>query len=264
MANQPAIGSVSGKIATLIFNRPEKRNALNEEMVQESIAILNGWSRDPSIGAIVVTGAGQAFCAGGDISMMATPAIEALALEQRIDGLRERQELPWLLYTIPKVTIAAVNGFAVGAGLAICLSCDMRIASDQARFSTGYANVGFAGDFGATWLLTHYVGVPKAKELLFLSEIIDAGEAHRLGLVNRVIPHQHFDTTVHDIADRIAHGPLISYRYMKANVNLAAGADFRTVLDREAEIHQRCGMTEDHKEGVRAFLEKRPPGFHGK
>jgi 2-(1,2-epoxy-1,2-dihydrophenyl)acetyl-CoA isomerase len=264
MPNQHAIGGVSDSIATLTFNRPEKRNALSKEMLEESIALLNGWKRDPSIGAIVVTGAGLAFCAGGDISMMATPEIESQMLEQRIDGLRERQELSWLLYSIPKVTIAAVNGPAVGAGLAICLACDLRIASDKARFGTGYANVGFAGDFGATWLLAHYVGAPKAKELLFLPEVIDAAEAHRLGMVNRVIPHQQLDTSVRDIASRIAHGPLISYRYMKANVNLAASADFRTVLDREAETHQRCGLTEDHKEGVRAFLEKRPPKFHGK
>ncbi len=258
-----AIGSVSDNTATLTFNRPEKRNALNEEMVDESIALLNGWSRDPSIGAIVVTGAGRAFCAGGDISMMATPEIEAQPLEQRIDGLRKRQELSWLLHSIPKVTIAAVNGFAVGAGLAICLACDLRIASEKAAFSTAYANVGFAGDFGITWFLTRYVGAPKAKELLFLPDIIDAAEAYRLGLVNRVVPHDQLDSSVRDIAGRIAHGPRLSYRYMKANVNLATDAGFRTVLDREAETHQRCSMTEDHKEGVRAFLEKRPPRFRG-
>jgi 2-(1,2-epoxy-1,2-dihydrophenyl)acetyl-CoA isomerase len=263
MPNPTAVGSVSDNIATLTFNRPEKLNALTEEMLEEAIALLKGWSRDPSIGAIVVTGAGRAFCAGGDISMMATPEIEVMALEQRIDGLRERQELSWLLYSIPKVTIAAVNGPSFGAGLAICLSCDLRIASDKASFGTAYAKVGFTGDFGAAWLLAHYVGAPRAKELLFLPEIIDADEAHRLGLVNRVVPHRKLDATVREIAKRIAHGPLISYRYTKANVNLAACADFRTVLDREAETHQRCGMTEDHKEGVRAFLEKRPPKFRG-
>jgi len=263
MSNQPAMGSVTDKIATLVFNRPDKRNALNKEMLDASIAFLNSWSRDPSIGAVIVTGPGQAFCAGGDISMMATPQTEALTLEQRIDGLRERQELSWLLYTIPKVTLAAVNGFAIGAGLGICLSCDLRIASEKARFGTGYANVGLAGDFGATWLLAHYLGAAKAKELLMLPEIIDAAEAHRLGLVNRVVPHQQLDASARDIAHRIAHGPLISYRYMKADVNLAASADFRTVLDREAETHQRCGMTRDHKEGVQAFLEKRLPIFRG-
>ena len=162
------------------------------------------------------------------------------------------------------MTIAAVNGFAMGAGLGICLSCDLRIASDQAKFGTAYAKVGFGGDFGTTWLLTHYAGAPKAKELLFLAETFDAAEAHRLGLVNRVVPHDQLEQHAREVAERIAHGPLTSYRYMKANVNMAATTDYRSMLDREAETHTRCGQTEDHKEGVRAFLEKRAPKFTGK
>src|SRR5437762_5203791 len=146
------------------------------------------------------------------------------SLEQNIDRLRASQELSWLLYSIPKITIAAVNGFAMGAGLGICLACDLRISSDQAKFGTAYAKVGFGGDFGTTWLLTHYVGAPKAKELFFLPDAIDAAEAHRLGLVNRVVPHDSLSPTVGQIAQRIAHGPLVSYRYMKANVNLSAQA----------------------------------------
>jgi 2-(1,2-epoxy-1,2-dihydrophenyl)acetyl-CoA isomerase len=264
MSQKSVIDSVSGGIATLVLNRPEKRNALSEEMVHESISILKAWSRDSSIGTIIITGAGPAFCAGGDISKMATPEIEARTLEQRIDGLQQRQELSWLLHSIPKVTIAAVNGFAVGAGLGICLACDLRIASDKAGFGTAYANVGLSGDFGTTWLLTQYVGAPKAKELLFLPDIIGAEEAYRLGLVNRVVPHRQLEESVREIAERIAHGPHISHRYNKANVNLAATADFRTAMDREAETHQRCCMSDDHKDGVRAFLEKRSPVFRGK
>ncbi|HMV49312.1 MAG TPA: enoyl-CoA hydratase-related protein, partial [Blastocatellia bacterium] len=184
--------------------------------------------------------------------------------EQQIDTLREAQELSWLLYNLPKVTIAAVNGHAMGAGLGVCLSCDLRIASESAKFGTAYAKVGFGGDFGTTWLLTRSVGAAKAKELFFLSDIIDAAEAHRLGLVNRVVAADQLAAQVAEIATRIAHGPLVSYRYMKANVNLAMNTDFRTLLDREAETHLRCGQTEDHKEGVRAFLEKRQPNFTGK
>jgi 2-(1,2-epoxy-1,2-dihydrophenyl)acetyl-CoA isomerase len=112
--------------------------------------------------------------------------------------------------------------------------------------------------------LTQYVGGPKAKELFFLSEIIDAAEAHRLSLVNRVVAHESLQPEVAAVASRIAHGPLTSYRYMKANVNLAASTDFRTLLEREAETHMRCSMTEDHKEGVRAFMEKREPRFTGR
>jgi 2-(1,2-epoxy-1,2-dihydrophenyl)acetyl-CoA isomerase len=256
------ITKVQDRVATLTFNRPDKLNALNAELLSGSIEALRSWSADPNIGAIVITGAGRAFCAGGDVSAMAEAS--AQSLEQNIDQLRASQELSWLLYNIPKVTIAAVNGFAMGAGLGICLACDLRISSDQAKFGTAYAKVGFGGDFGTTWLLTHYVGAPKAKELLFLADPVDAAEAHRLGLVNRVVPHDQLQTETGSIAGKIAVGPLTSYRYMKANINLATHTDFRTLLDREAETHLRCGQTEDHKEGVRAFLEKRPPKFTGR
>src|SRR5215472_14529929 len=254
--------NVHDRVATITFNRPDKLNALNAELLSASIDTLRGWCKDPDIGAIVVTGAGRAFCAGGDVSAMAQPTDQSH--EQNIDRLRQMQELSWLLYNIPKVTIAAVNGFAMGAGLGICLACDLRISSDQAKFGTAYAKVGFGGDFGTTWLLTHYVGAPKAKELLFLAEPIDATEAHRLGLVNRVVPHDQLEAATQAVAAQIAHGPLTSYRYMKANINLATHTDFRTLLDREAETHLRCGQTQDHKEGVRAFLEKRAAKFSGR
>jgi len=252
---------VTDRIATLAFNRPEKLNALSQDVIDESIGTLRKWSADPAIGVIVVTGIGRAFCAGGDVSNMAKSS--DLSLEQSIDGLRDWQELSWLLYNIPKVTIAAVNGFAMGAGLGVCLACDLRIASDQAKFGSAYAKVGYGGDFGTTWLLTHYAGAPKAKELMFLADVIDAAEAHRIGLVNRVVAQDQFESAVTDWAARIANGPLTSFRYMKANINLATHTDFRAVLDREAETHLRCGQTKDHKEGVAAFLEKRAPKFTG-
>lgn len=268
MPEEPILTHIENKVATLTFNRPDKLNALSRELLAQSAESLKRWSRDPEVGAIVVTGAGRAFCAGGDVSNMAkqneAPASLPESLEAQIDGLREAQELSWLLYNMPKVTIAAVNGHAMGAGLGVCLSCDLRIASDAAKFGTAYAKVGFGGDFGTTWLLARSVGAPKAKELFFLSEIIDAAEAHRLGLINRVVAADQLMAQVGEIASRIAHGPLVSYRYMKANVNQAMISDFRTLLDREAETHLRCGQTEDHKEGVRAFLEKRQPSFNGK
>lgn len=259
---EEVLGNVSDRVATLTFNRPDKLNALSHDLLSRSISTLNDWSRDPEIGCIVITGTGRAFCAGGDVSTMA--ADDSETLESKIDRLRGMQELSWLLYNIPKVTIAAVNGFAMGAGLGVCLACDLRIASDQSKYGTAYAKVGYGGDFGTTWLLTQYVGAPKAKELFFLGEIIDAPEAHRLGLINRVLPHESLRPEVDAIAARVAHGPLTSYRYMKANVNLAASTDFRTLLDREAETHMRCSMTEDHKEGVRAFMEKREAKFTGR
>ncbi len=224
---------------------------------------LREWGRDPEIGAIVVTGSGRAFCAGGDVSAMSKEGDDK-TLEQQIDSLREAQDLSWLLYNLPKVTIAAVNGHAVGAGLGIALACDLRFASSTAKFGTAYAKVGFGGDFGTTWLLAQYAGAPKAKELFFLGDNIDAAEAQRIGIVNRVFEGDQLMGEVAGMAARIASGPLTSYRYMKANVNLAASTDFRTLLDREAETHLRCGMTEDHREGVRAFMEKRSARFTGR
>lgn len=264
MSEQPILSHVENKVATLTLNRPDKLNALSRDLMAEAVSLLKQWAADPEVGAIVLTGTGRAFCAGGDVSNMAKESAEPPTLEQQVDGLRQAQELSWLLYNLPKVTIAAVNGFAMGAGLGICLSCDLRIASAQAKFGTAYAKVGFGGDFGTTWTLARYVGAAKAKELFFLADIIEAEEAHRIGLINRVVAHDELMAQVTEVAARIAHGPLTSYRYMKANVNLAQTTDFRTMLDREAETHLRCGMTEDHKEGVRAFMEKRRPNFTGK
>jgi 2-(1,2-epoxy-1,2-dihydrophenyl)acetyl-CoA isomerase len=263
MSETVLLTQVRDRVATLTLNRPDKLNAVNIQLLQEAGAVLKNWSRDPEIGAIVVTGSGRAFCAGGDVSMMAARDDDS-TLEQRIDGLRDMQEISWLLYSSPKVTIASVNGFAMGAGLGIALACDLRIASSSAKFGTAYAKVGYGGDFGTTWLLTHYAGAPKAKELFFLADVLDAAEAHRIGLVNRVVEPEALAAETASVATRIAEGPLTSYRYMKANVNLAAAVDFRTLLDREPETHLRCGETSDHREGVRAFLDKRPPKFTGR
>ena len=258
---------VKNRVGILTMNRPDKLNALTPAMGTTAVAALREMADNPEVGAVVLTGAGRGFCAGGDVSAMQRGdeiATKGATLEQQIDKLRERHDWPWLLYTLPKVTIAVVNGPVAGAGLGLALSCDLRIASDQARFGTAYARVGYGGDYGATWQLTQLVGQAKAKELFFLADMTSAAEAHQLGLVNRVVPHDKLWEEAIAVAERIAAGPLVSYRYMKANINLSTVADFRTLLDREAETHLRCGQTEDHQEGVRAFLEKRPPHFQGR
>ena len=152
----------------------------------------------------------------------------------------------------------------MGAGLGLAASCDIRLSSDRAKFGTAFANVGLGEDFGTTWQLTRLLGESKAKELFFLTDIIDAAEAHRIGLVNRLLPEADFMADVRAIASRIAHGPMISYRWMKENINQSSHADFRTMLDKEAVSHLRCGQTEDHKEGVAAFMEKRAANFTGR
>lgn len=254
--------TVEDKVLLLTLNRPDKLNALSPAMIAALHDALLAAVEDPEVGAVVLTGAGRGFCAGGDVSAMAAAA--EMTLEERLDRQRRGQELSRLLYTIPKVTIAAVNGAAAGAGLGIAMSCDLRLASDKAKFTTAFAKVGFGGDYGTSWQLTRLVGQSKAKELFFLSEVITAEEAHAIHLVNKVLPAEGFLESALEIAGRIAHGPLVSYRYMKENVNLSLLNDFHTILDREAMTHLRCGETEDHKEGVKAFLEKRAPAFHGR
>ena len=258
---------VKNHVGILTLNRPDKLNALTKTMGDVAVEALKDWVTNPDVGAVIVTGAGRGFCAGGDVSAMdrgTEMGAKGATLEQKVDLLRERQLWPWLLYTIPKVTIAVVNGPAAGAGLGLAMSCDLRIASDQARFGTAYARVGYGGDYGTTWQLTRLVGQAKAKELFFLPDMITATEAQQLNLVNRVFPHEKLWDEAIAIAERIASGPLMSYRYMKENINASGTVDFRTMLDREAETHVRCGETEDHKEGVRAFMEKRQPVFRGR
>lgn len=266
MSDQPVLFDVTDKVLTITLNNPSKLNPIADNMTVPSIARLGDAVRDPDIGAIVVTGSGRAFCAGGDVSNMggSDPTGQPLTFEQSVDRQRERHLFPYLLHTIPKVTIAAVNGHAVGAGLGIAASCDLRFASTKAKFGTAFANVGLGGDFGTTWQLTRLLGEAKAKELFFLPDIIDATEALRIGLVNRVLPAESFLEDVRELATRIAKGPLVSYRWMKQNVNQSSVTDFMTMLEKEAVTHLRCAQTNDHSEGVSAFMEKRVADFSGR
>jgi 2-(1,2-epoxy-1,2-dihydrophenyl)acetyl-CoA isomerase len=258
------IVDLSERVLTLTFNRPSKLNALSSDMILSAIEQLRRAVTDPEIGAVVVTGAGRGFCAGGDVSAMSTPDGADVSFEARVDRQNAGHQLSQLLWEMPKVTIAAVNGAAAGAGLGIALSCDLCFASERARFGTAFAKVGLGGDFGTTWQLARKLGAAKAKELFFLGELLSAEQALALGLVNRVLPEATFMGEVSEIARRIAHGPLVSYRYMKENVNMALSCDFATSLQREAVSHLRCSQTQDHREGVAAFREKRAPRFSGR
>lgn len=258
---------VKNRVGILTMNRPDKLNALTTEMNEAAVQALERFAADPEVGCVILTGEGRGFCAGGDVSAMHAGveiAGRGATLENNIDALRRRHAFPWLLHQLIKPTLAVVNGPAAGAGLGLALSCDIRLASEQARLGTAYARIAYGGDYGTTWQLTRLVGPAKAKELFFLPDMLDAAEALRLGLVNRVFPHERLWEESLAIAERIARGPSLSYRYMKANINAAVTTDFRTLLDREAETHLRCGQTADHAEGVAAFMEKREPHFEGR
>ena len=253
---------VEDGIAWLTLNRPDRLNALSPVMVSSLDEVIERLGTDRSVGAIIVTGAGRGFCAGGDVKTMASRASQGF--EDRVEGLRRMHRLPMLLRTIPKIVIAMVNGPAVGAGLGLAMACDLRIAGRSARFGTGFAGVGYSGDFGGSWSLTRLVGTAKARELYFLGDIIDATEAASLGLVNRVVEDEGLRQETLALARRIADGPLIAYRYMKHNLFAAETEPFATVLEMEAVHQARTAMTEDHFEAAQAFVEKRRPVFRGK
>jgi 2-(1,2-epoxy-1,2-dihydrophenyl)acetyl-CoA isomerase len=224
------------------------------------------------VGSVVLTGAGGAFCAGGDVKGMAEAGSAGRGAGPRptLDDAIHRQRLSQRgtagkLYAMSKPTLAALPGAAAGAGLSLALACDLRIASDNAILTTAFANVGFAGDYGGTYFMTKLIGAAKARELYLLSDKIDAIEAERLGLVNRVVPQDALEKETHALAYRLAHGPTIAFRYMKENINRALeGGELGDCLDLEATHHVHTSLTQDHQNAVKAFVEKRKPIFEGR
>lgn len=249
-------------IAWLTLNRPDRLNAFSPAILLGFSEALRRLGDDASVGAIVVTGAGRGFCAGGDVKTMESRASQSF--EERVEGLRRMHQLPLLLRTIPKIVIAMVNGPAVGAGLGLAMACDLRIAGRSARFGTGFAGVGYSGDFGGSWTLTRLVGTAKARELYFLGDIIDSMTAASLGLINRVVEDEALHDETRALARRIANGPRVAYGYMKRNLFAAESEPLAAVLEMEAVHQARTAMTEDHLEASRAFVEKRPPVFKGR
>ena len=216
--------------------------------------------------ASCITGAGGAFCAGGDVRAQARVAAEGTAEtpERRTDLLRASMEASRLLHEMPKPTIAMLNGVAAGAGMSLALACDLRIAGRNARMTTAFAKVGLSGDYGGTWFLTQLVGTAKARELYFLSDMLDAARIEALGLANRVVADEELAAETMALAERLANGPSVALRYMKRNLNVAESGDLAAGLDSEAYGMLRSRASEDHKEAAQAFVEKRSPVFKGR
>ena len=252
-------------VALVTMNRPSRLNALSGPMLEAMLEALPRLGEDPGVGVVILTGAGRAFCAGGDVKAMAEGSEGGGAnFEEKAQALRAAMEISRWLHEMPKPTIAMVRGPAAGAGLSLALACDLRIAGDTARFGTAFARVGYPGDFGGSFFLTQIVGTAKARELYFTADMLDAQEALALGLVNKVIPDAQLEEETFILAARLARGPRIAYRYMKRNLNAAEGGTLKDLLDLEAWHQTRCGMTEDHREAARAFVEKREPVFKGR
>lgn len=261
-------GHVDDGVAVITMNRPERRNAFSQDMLDALARALADVETADDVGCVVLTGAGGAFSAGGDVKAMADRGASpgrAVTIDAGIHRQRlNQQATSGKLWRMPKPTIASIPGPAAGAGFALALSCDFRYAADTAIFTTAFARVGFAGDYGGGWFLTQLVGPSRAKELYFLSERFGAEEAERLGLVNAVFPADKLTDEVLDRARKLATGPAVAYRYMKENFNRAPRVSLDDYMDVEVTHHVHTGLTEDHREAAAAFVEKREPRFSGR
>ncbi len=261
---------VEDGVAILTMNRPKRRNAMSGAMNAAMAAALRDAEASPDVRCVVLTGAGGAFCAGGDVKGMnerntGQDSGRRTTLDEAIAAQRLSQRATaGKLYSMPKPTIASLPGAAAGAGLSLALACDLRIASENAILVTAFAKVGFSGDYGGTFFLTQLVGSAKARELYFLSDRIDAKQAEQLGLINQVVSESSLEEKTMELARRLASGPSIAYRYMKENLNRAVGGDMGDCMDLEATHHVHTGFTEDHRNATAAFVAKKTPVFEGR
>ena len=254
---------VEDRVAVLTLHRPEARNALTLEMKRALAHWVPALGADPGVGALLLIGAGAAFCAGGDTKRMAEDGRLPSPAERK-QQLRWEHGIPAALHGIAKPTLAALPGAAAGAGLSLALACDLRIAAESAFVTTAYARLGLSGDYGGSWFLSRLVGTAKARELYFPGDRVSARECERLGLVNRVVPDAELEKEALGWAKRIAAGPPIALGWMKDNLNRAQGEPLDALLELEAERMVDGAQTEDYLEAVAAFAEKRAPVFKGR
>lgn len=256
-----------GGVAVITMNRPERRNAMTGAMLDGIAAALTDFETASDVKCVVLTGAGGAFCAGGDVKGFAEGGGAGASSKSWDEGVYDQRlshrNTAGLLFNMPKPTLAAIGGAAAGAGLSLALACDLRVAMDTAVMTTAFARVGLAGDYGGTWFLTQLVGPAKAKELYFLPERMTMETALELGIVNWTVAADEFDDEWRSVAQRLSAGPPIAYRYMKENINRAVTGELVTSLDLEATHHRYTGTTADHLEASKAFVEKREPEFRG-
>src|SRR5664279_6010336 len=260
--------AIRDRVAIITLNRPEVRNALSDDLTPALRTMIKTCGETPEVGVLLITGAGTAFCAGGNVKGMGAHRDKKrldMSYDEKVADLQERQRLlTGALISVRKPTIAALPGPAVGAGLAIAMACDIRIAAASAFVSTGYLRVALSGDYGIAWLLTRLVGTARARELMFTAEKVDAARCEAIGLVNRVVADERLQDEAFAFARTLAEGPTLALRYMKDNLDEALAFDFATARDQEAERLVRLTATSDHREAVQAFIEKRKTVFSGK
>lgn len=267
-AAQPAAEALvletrEGDIATLTLNRPDRLNALNVELAAALVEALRRTAADARVRCVVLTGAGRAFCAGGDLSLLRDTRLRNAGHElERL--LRAGSESILAIVDMAKPMLAAVNGPAAGAGMNLALACDVRIASAQASFGQNFSKVGLFPDFGGTWLLPRLVGPARAAEMFYTGEMIPAAEAERIGVVNRVVAHERLAEEARALAARLASAPPLAARAVKRTLFGAHREDLVRALEAEARQQVECFLSQDCAEGLNAFFEKRVPRFEGR
>ena len=256
-------------VALITFNRPDRLNAMNTEMMDLFVAALDDATLDPAVRCVALTGNGRAFSAGGDVKAMAEDRSAVTGGGTTKDDAAQRlAESGWAtsgkLHTMPKPTVALVNGFAMGAMMSVAMSCDVRFCSDQAKFGTAFRNVALSGDYGGSWFLPRIVGTSRARELYFTGEILDAQRALELGIANHVAPHAEFMAAGLAFCAQIASGPPLAISRMKMNLVRAESMPLRDAFFAEAMHHTLSSYDEDHANAAAAFVKKETPVFQGR
>jgi len=251
-------------VALLTMNRPERMNAFNERMEEEFVQALQDIEKDEAVKVLVVTGAGKAFCTGADVARMEGEERRIRGAEEIRRGFKNIQAIILGLHKLEKPSIAMINGPAVGGGFDLACSCDLRIGSEKARFMVAFTRIGLFPGWGGTWLYPRIIGIPKAAEMLFTGDFMEAKDAERYGLLNKLVPAADLEKETMSLARRIADGPPIAIRLAKMQLYKGLGMDLETALKVAAAMETITLTSEDHQEGVRAFREKRKPQYKGK
>ena len=264
MSEEPVLLNVQGPVATIVLNRPERMNTFTPALVSALLGALDAVATAEGVRVVVLTGAGTAFCAGGDLREGLGPMLGDGSRPEQTAQLRASTSAVQRLRNLPQVTVAAINGACAGAGLSLALACDLRITHAKATFATGFLTAGVSGDFGGVWFATRLLGTARAAELYLLNERIDAKEAHRVGLVTKVVPERGFGADVSDLVSSLLSRAPQALELMRANLRDAEDLGLAAYLDVETERQVVTATSSDAAEAAAAFLAKRPPRFTGR